>query len=33
MLMGEDSAGVNLIAGDEDEDEVEDESEAEGKYV
>jgi hypothetical protein len=34
MLMGEDSAGVNLIAGDEDEDkdEAEDENEAEGEY-
>jgi hypothetical protein len=32
MLMGEDNAGVNLIAGDEDEDEAEDESEAEGEY-
>jgi hypothetical protein len=32
MLMGEDNAGVNLIAGDEDEGEAEDESTAEGEY-
>jgi hypothetical protein len=32
MLMGEDNAGVNLIAGDEDEDQTEDESEAEDEY-
>jgi hypothetical protein len=32
MLMGEDNAGVNLIAGDEDEDEAEDENEAKGEY-
>jgi hypothetical protein len=32
MLMGEDNAGVNLIAGDKDEDEAKDESEAEGEY-
>jgi hypothetical protein len=32
MLMGEDNAGVNLIAGDEDREETEDETEAEGEY-
>jgi hypothetical protein len=32
MLMGEDNAGVNLIAGDEDKKETEDEYEAEGEY-
>jgi hypothetical protein len=32
MLMGEDNAGVNLIARDEDGDEAEDENEAEGEY-
>ncbi len=32
MLMGEDNAGVNLIAGDEDGEETEDENEAEGEY-
>jgi hypothetical protein len=32
MLMGEDNAGVNLIAGDEDEDKAEDENEARGEY-
>jgi hypothetical protein len=31
MLMGEDNAGVNLLAGDEDENEAGDESEAEGE--
>jgi hypothetical protein len=32
MLMGEDNAGVNLIAGDEDREETEDENETEGEY-
>jgi hypothetical protein len=32
MLMGEDNAGVNLIAGGEDREETEDENEAEGEY-
>ncbi len=31
-LMGEDNAGVNLIAGDEDKEETEDKNEAEGEY-
>ncbi len=32
MLMGEDNAGVNLIAGDEDREETEDECEVEDEY-